>query len=252
MVPPTFSPPFNTNSTPCFVVMCSMMILRSVRVQGNQRMLHEVGFAVEDVNGRVRRLAVNAEGHLQLRHLLLHFNTGVDTHQHIIDVVDVRHTVLTVCRGASRIVLASIHNSALLGLHDFLWRRMICQIPARSNPVESSYSVMRSCRSLSGANSASIRFLYAIAYTVNRIQRMPILVVIGFGMTFGMTRNRLYTGLTRASELYFRKGTENYTMLLPSRRWTWKSSGRRIRRRVADMRWSWEQNRVICENRSAT
>lgn len=77
-------------------------------------------------------------------------------------------------------------------------------------------------------------------------------VVIGFGITFGMTRNRLYTGLTRARELQFRKGTENYTMLLPSRRWTWKSSGRRIRRCVADMRRSWKQNRVISENRSAT
>ena len=55
------------------------------------------------------------------------------------------------------------------------------------------YKVISNCKSLSGENSFSMRCLYAIACEIKTVQTRNTLstVVIGEGITLGMTKNRL-------------------------------------------------------------
>ena len=76
---------------------------------------------------------MNAQRHSQLRHLLLSLREGRKENKNVVHVVDVRHAVLAVRGGACRIVLARIHDSALLRFHNLFRSGVVGQIPVESN-----------------------------------------------------------------------------------------------------------------------
>ena len=76
---------------------------------------------------------MNAQRHSQLRHLPLSLREGKKTNKNVVHIVDVRHAVLAVRGGAGRIVLARIHDSALLRFHNLFRSGVVRQIPIESN-----------------------------------------------------------------------------------------------------------------------
>lgn len=96
--------------------------IREVRVQGLQGRFHKRGFAIENVDGGIGRLAVDAQRHVQFRHFALQVTECEHGNQHGIHVMDVRHSLIAVRGSTRRVVLARIHNAAFTRL-DNLFRR---------------------------------------------------------------------------------------------------------------------------------
>lgn len=104
-----------------------------VGMKRNERVLHEERFSIENVNRRIGGFTVDAQRHSQLRHLPLSLRKGKKTNKNVVHIVDVRHAVLAVRGGAGRIVLARIHDSALLRFHNLFRSGVVRQIPVESN-----------------------------------------------------------------------------------------------------------------------
>ncbi|MNS69597.1 hypothetical protein D3C72_1029140 [compost metagenome] len=80
--------------------------------------LDEDGFAVENVDFRVRHFAVHEEGHA---HFLHHF-------EHLVAILQIRHAQVGIRRGASRIQFHGLHDAAVLRAADFIGRRVVRQV----------------------------------------------------------------------------------------------------------------------------
>ena len=97
-------------------------------VQRLQRRLHERRLAVENVDAGIGRLAVNAQRHVELRHLALRVTGVENTNQHGIHVVDVRYSLVTVRGRTGGVILARVHDAALARLDDLLRRCAIGEV----------------------------------------------------------------------------------------------------------------------------
>ena len=99
-----------------------------IRVERLQRGLHKRGFTIENVNARIGRLAVNAQRHVEFRHLALRITAHEKRDEHGIHIVDVRHSLVAVGGRTSGVVFARIHNAAIACLHDLLGRCAIGKV----------------------------------------------------------------------------------------------------------------------------